>query len=107
MKISFSTIGISINPAKGFVDVPDKIKKYDLEEVEKEENQGNQEEENKKGGNQEVAAEKMTFKKGLVEKKWFIRGQIDILTAGIEEELWTQWTLSTLQKITLKLKEEG
>ena len=85
----------------------DKVKKYVFEEVEKEENQGSQEEENKEGGNQEVAPEKMTFKKRLVEKKWFIRGQIDILTAGIEEELWTQWTLSTLQKITLKLKEEG
>ena len=84
MKISFRSIGIWIYPAKGFVDVPDKVKKYDFEEVEKEENQGSQEEEE---GNQEAAPEKMTFKKRLVEKKWFIRGQIDILAAGIEEEL--------------------
>ena len=83
----FSTIDTWIYPAKGFVDVPDKIKKYDLEEVEKEENQGNQEEENKKGGNQEVAPEKMTFKKGFVEIELVIRGPIDILATGIEEEL--------------------
>ena len=31
--------------------------------------------------------EKTTFKKRLAEIKWFIRGQIDISTAGIEEEL--------------------
>ena len=55
-----------------------------VEEVEKEENQGNQEEE---GGNQEAAPEKMTFKKGFVEIKLVIREQIDILTAAIEEEL--------------------
>ena len=55
MKISFSSIDISINPLKGFVDIPYKVKKYDFEEVELEENQGNQEEENKEGGNQEVA----------------------------------------------------
>ena len=84
MKISFGTIDIWIYPAKGFVDVPDKVKKYDFEEVEKEENQGNQEEE---GGNQEAAPEKMTFKKGFVEIKLVIREQIDILTAAIEEEL--------------------
>ena len=49
------------------------------EEVEREENQGNQEEENKEEGNQEAAPEKTAFKKRLVEKKWFIRGEKDIL----------------------------
>ena len=87
MKISFSSIDIWIYPAKGFVDVPDKVKKYDFEEVEKEENKGSQEEENKEGENQEVAPEKMTFKKGQVELELIIRKQIDILKAGIEEEL--------------------
>ena len=48
------------------------------EEVEREENQDNQEEENKEG-NQEAAPEKTAFKKRLVEKKWFIRGEKDIL----------------------------
>merc|ERR1712208_53262 len=47
-----------------------------VDEVEKEENQGNQGEEE---GNQEAAPEKTAFKKRLVEKKWFIRGEKDIL----------------------------
>ena len=51
---------------KGCVAVPNKVEKYDFEEVEKEENQDNQVEENKEGGNQEVPPEKTTFKKRLV-----------------------------------------
>ena len=40
-KISFSSIDIQINPFKGCVAAPDKVKKYDFEEVEKEKNQDN------------------------------------------------------------------
>ena len=46
------------------------------EEVEREENQANQE---KKKAQEEEAPEKTAFKKRLVEKKWFIRGEKDIL----------------------------
>ena len=86
MKISFSSIDISINPLKGFVDIPYKVKKYDFEEVEKEEKQDNQEKENKEGRNQELPSEKMAFKKRLVEIKWFIREEKDILKVSMEEE---------------------
>ena len=65
-----------------------------------------QEEENKEGGNQELPSEKTAFKKRLVEIKWFISGEKDILATGMEEELQTQWMLRTLKKITLKLKKE-
>ena len=54
----------------------------------KEENQANQEEENKEKGNQEAATEKTAFKKRLVEKKWFIRGEKDILKVSMEEEIY-------------------
>ena len=64
------------------------------------------EEENKEGGNQELPSEKTAFKKRLVEIKWFISGEKDILAAGMEEELQRQWMLRTLKKITLKLKKE-
>ena len=69
-KISFSSIDIQINPFKGCVAAPDKVKKYDFEEVEKEKNQDNQEEESKEGGNQELPSEKTVFKKRLVEIEW-------------------------------------
>ena len=46
------------------------------EEVEREENQANQEKEKVQ---EEEATEKTAFKKRLVEKKWFIRGEKDIL----------------------------
>ena len=70
MKDKFSSIDIKINPVKGCVAAPDKVKKYDFEEVEKEKNQDNQEEESKEGGNQELPSEKTAFKKRLVEIKW-------------------------------------
>ena len=54
------------------------------EEVEREENQANQE---KKKAQEEEATEKTAFKKRLVEIKWFISGEKDILAAGMEEEL--------------------
>ena len=68
--------------------MPEKVKKYDFEEEEKEENQDIQENENKEGGNQELPSEKMAFKKRLVEKKWFIRGEKDILRVSMEEEIY-------------------
>ena len=40
--ICFSSIGIWINPVKGFVSVPDKVKKYNFEEEEKEKNKYDQ-----------------------------------------------------------------
>ena len=60
----------------------------------------------KKKAQEEEATEKTAFKKRLVEIKWFISGEKDILAAGMEEELQRQWMLRTLKKITLKLKKE-
>ena len=51
------------------------------EEVEREENQANQEKEKVQ---EEAAPEKTAFKKRLVEKKWFIRGEKDILKVFME-----------------------
>ena len=47
-----------------------------------------QEEENKEGGNQDLPSEKTAFEKRLVEIKWFISGEKDILKVSMEEEIY-------------------